>query len=160
MKLAHKYKPWIFLWLPWVGAVVALGFLVLQEPQGKREAPLRLVSREPGIDPAFLQTALPQRKVWTLGSAEAFLGRAPMTVDVPAVLEEPKEPSAPGFAVRVTGVFLGGRVRVSVINGVPYAEGSIVPEAGLVERVHKGGVTIVADNGKRIFVGVGKEVDL
>ncbi len=161
MKMLPKYKPWIFMWLPWVAVLVGVIFLVLQESKGNEKPAPRLVTREPGLDLAFLQSSIPERKAWNPGSAEAFLGPTPQKADeMPAGLEEPKEPMAQGVTVKVSGVVLGSRVRVSVINGVPYEEGSLVPEAGLVERIHKEGVTIVADNGKRVFVGVGKKADL
>ncbi|WP_148045760.1 hypothetical protein [Desulfosoma caldarium] len=73
---------------------------------------------------------------------------------------ELEQPVRQGVTVRLSGVLVGSRRRAGVINGVPYAEGDEVPEAGRVETVHNWGVTIVGENGQRFFVGVGERADI
>lgn len=127
------------------------------EPE--KTPPPRLVTREPLGDLGFLKAQGAPRQALQPPRAEAFLGPA-KPEPAAAPIEESVEPARQGVTVTVSGILIGGRVRYGVINGVPYAEGSIVPEAGLVEKVQKQGVTIVAENGRKIFVGIGKRVAL
>lgn len=159
MKIPHKFRPWLFLWLPWGGLLLGTTFLLSHALQATLGPPPRLVTREPSTDFAFLQKTLEEKREGKLGSAEVFL-RASGNSIAEIVTDKPKEPADTGLSITVSGVLIGTRVRCGVINGVPYAEGSRVPDAGLVERVQRRGVTIVAEDGKRIFVGVGKKVDL
>lgn len=159
MKIPHKVRPWLFLWVPW-GAVVlcaVLGVFYGLKPTGA--PPPRLMTREPLGDLGFLHARLSPRQVPQPAWAAAFLGPVKPEPGT-AAMEEPQGQVRQGVTVSVSGVLIGGRVRYGVINGVPYTEGSMVPEAGLVERVQKQGVTIVAEDGRRIFVGVGKRVAL
>ncbi len=159
MKIPHKFRPWLFLWLPWCGFLLGTALLLSHSLQATLGPLPRLVTREPSTNFGFLQKPPGEKREEKLGSAQIFLG-APSKLPAEAVMEEPEKPAGTGLSVAVSGVIIGTRVRYGVINGVPYAEGSRVPDAGLVERVQRRGVTIVAEDGKRIFVGVGKKVDL
>lgn len=159
MKIPSKVQPWLFLWIPWGGVLLGTVFLLSHVLQTTLNPLPRLVSREPSTDFSFLRKPSGEKREERLGSPHVFLGAAKPSMPEP-VVEEPEEPVETGVSVMVSGVVIGSRVRYGVVNGAPYAEGSQVPNAGVVERVQKRGVTIVAESGKRVFVGVGKKVDL
>ena len=160
MKIAERFHPWVFLWLPWFAVLIlaAVGVRFLSGPS--LEPPPRWVTRDLPGDLTFLTKAVPNARVLAQGHGEAFLGPA-REEDVVEEAPEPfEEAIRQGVTVRLSGVVIGSRVRSGVINGVPYAEGDEVPEAGRVEKVQNRGVTIVGENGERVFVGVGQRVDI
>ena len=160
MKIAERFRPWVFLWLPWFAVLILAGVGVRFLSAPSLEPPPRWVTRELPGDLTFLAKAVPDGKVLARGNAEAFLGPAREVDVVQEAPEASEEALRQGVAVRLSGVVIGSRVRSGVINGVPYAEGDEVPDAGRVEKVQNRGVTIVGENGKRVFLGVGKRVDI
>lgn len=160
MKVADRFRPWFFLWLPWSILLVAAAVGVRHLPEPFKEPPPRWVTREVPQDLAFLGKTASEQKVRAVGNADAFLRPRPRTVEGEKAPKPLEAPMRQGVTVRVSGVVIGSRVRSGVINGVPYAEGDMVPEAGRVESIQYRGVTIVGENGQRVFVGVGQRVDI
>uniref|UniRef100_A0A832EAJ1 Uncharacterized protein n=1 Tax=Desulfacinum infernum TaxID=35837 RepID=A0A832EAJ1_9BACT len=160
MKIAERFHPWLFLWLPWLAVLLLAAVGVQFLPPPSLEPPPRWVTRDLPGDLAFLAKAVPNARVLAQGHGEAFLGPAREKDVVEEVPESFDEAIRQGVTVRLSGVVIGSRVRSGVINGVPYAEGDEVPEAGRVEKVQNRGVTIVGENGQKVFIGVGKRVDI
>lgn len=160
VKVAERFRPWFFLWLPWCAVLIVAAVGVRYLPEPFKAPPPRWVTRDFPGDFAVLAQSMAEKKVLELGNAEAFLGPRQGVVEESELAQPPEEPVRQGVTVRLSGVLIGSRVRSGVINGVPYAEGDVVPEAGRVESVQNRGVTIVGENGQRVFVGVGKRVDI
>lgn len=160
VKVADRFRPLFFLWLPWCILLVMAAVGVRYLPEPLKEPQPRSVTREVPRELTFSAKAASEKKVWVVGNADAFLRRRPSMVEVQEPAESLEEPLRQGVTVRVSGVVIGSRVRSGVINGVPYVEGDVVPEAGRVENIQHRGVTIVGENGQRVFVGVGQRVDI
>lgn len=129
-------------------------------PEPFKELPPRWVTMEAPRDFTLPAKTASEQKVRAVGNADAFLRPRPSMVEGQEPPESLEEPLRQGVTVRLSGVLIGSRVRSGVINGVPYAEGDVVPEAGRVENIQDRGVTIVGENGQKVLVGVGQRVDI